>query len=85
MTHGHTMSVGYDNDRLLQAAKENGADIAMFGHTHLPYLATEDGIMLLNPGSLSKPRQEGWEPSYALLQTDDKGKAYAVLCTLSLF
>ena len=85
MTHGHNYGVGYEYDRLIQAAKEAGANIAMFGHTHMPYLSREEGIMLLNPGSLSKPRQEGREPAYAILETDEKGSAYAVLCTLSYF
>lgn len=85
MTHGHTLGVGYSYDRLLLKAKENQANIAMFGHTHLPYLGEKDGILLLNPGSLSKPRQEGRLPAYAILETDKNGKAYAALCTLGYF
>ena len=36
--------------------------VAMFGHTHKPYLETKDGVTILNPGSLSYPRQEGQTP-----------------------
>src|SRR4028118_1696795 len=28
-----------------------GARVVVFGHSHIPWLADEDGLMLLNPGS----------------------------------
>ena len=33
----------------------------------------EDGILLVNPGSLAFPRQRGRRPSYAVLETDGNG------------
>ncbi len=41
-------------------------DILMFGHTHVPMLKQADGVIYLNPGSISFPKQ-GSEPSYALM------------------
>ena len=50
------------------------ADIIMFGHTHRPYFEERDGITVLNPGSLSFPRQEGRKSSYMILETDGEEK-----------
>ena len=41
-------------------------DILMFGHTHVPMLKKEDGVIYLNPGSISFPKN-GSDPSYALM------------------
>ena len=41
-------------------------DILMFGHTHVPMLKREDGVIYLNPGSISFPKN-GNPPSYALM------------------
>jgi len=46
----------------------------MFGHTHRPYFEERDGITVLNPGSLSFPRQEGRKSSYMILETDGEEK-----------
>lgn len=56
LTHGHKYSVGYSLLRLCLAAEEAGAHAAFFGHTHVPVLEYENGILLLNPGSISNPR-----------------------------
>lgn len=48
MTHGHLVSSPLS---LAYRAKENGADIALFGHTHEPLCEFEYGVLLLNPGS----------------------------------
>ena len=57
LTHGHIFSM--DNH-------PEGMDVFMQGHTHLPVLEKrEDGIIYLNPGSVSIPKG-GNPPSYAL-------------------
>jgi len=56
MVHGHRQRVYYNTDSLYYAAMEEFADIALFGHTHVPYLENEGGILMLNPGSISLPR-----------------------------
>lgn len=33
----------------------------------------KSGILAVNPGSLSYPRQEGRKPSYALMEIDEEG------------
>ena len=48
----------------------------MFGHTHRPLIDYSKGIIALNPGSLSYPRQEGKRPSYMIMELDKKGEAH---------
>ena len=47
-------------------AKEADCDIVCYGHTHVAQLDEEDGITLLNPGSIWHSR-DGRAPSYALM------------------
>lgn len=56
LTHGHRLQVKQDLSVLATAAKEAGASIAIFGHTHLPVVQEVDGVITLNPGSVSEPR-----------------------------
>ena len=59
-THGHRHDVKYTLYRLDMAAREAGADIALFGHTHNPYEEYADGLYLFNPGSLRYGRTYGY-------------------------
>ena len=55
-THGHTFSVKYGTSRLLSHARAIGADIALYGHTHIANIEYADGLHLVNPGSIGSPR-----------------------------
>ena len=59
-THGHLHDVKHTLYRLDMAAREAGADVALFGHTHVPYEEYADGLYLLNPGSLGYDRRYGY-------------------------
>lgn len=75
LTHGHNYYVSMGTEFIREEAKSRGVDIVMFGHTHRPYL--EQGkVTVLNPGSLSYPRQEGRRPSYILMELDAKGRTH---------
>ena len=74
ITHGHYYGVSMGPEGLVDEAKSRGCDIAMYGHTHRPFLAVIDGVTVLNPGSLSYPRQEGRRPSYMIIHVDADGK-----------
>ena len=74
LTHGHYYGVSMGAEGLAEEAKNRGCDLAMFGHTHRPYFADVDGVTLINPGSLSYPRQEGRRGSYGILELDEKGQ-----------
>ena len=73
LSHGHRLGVHGGTRRLVERAKELGADIAVYGHTHIPDYGTENGVTVINPGSVAKPRQEGWKKSYAVLTIGDDG------------
>ncbi|MCL2810272.1 MAG: metallophosphoesterase [Clostridia bacterium] len=51
LTHGHRQRVKMHRLGLLLHAREQGADVALFGHTHRPECRYEQGILLLNPGA----------------------------------
>lgn len=70
-THGDEYGVKYSMDQLLSAAKENGARVALYGHTHIAASEYVDGIHLINPGSISQPRDG--RPSYMVLDIVDGG------------
>lgn len=71
-SHGHTFGVKYSLDRIYYKAKEIGAKIVLFGHTHCRYYSYEDGVHILNPGSASCPR-DGKPKSYAFIDVTDSG------------
>ena len=74
ITHGHYYGVSMGPEGLVDEAKSRGCDIAMYGHTHRPFSDVIDGVTVLNPGSLSYPRQEGRRPSYMIIHVDADGK-----------
>jgi len=53
LCHGHRYGVKLGFEGLCRAAREAGADIALFGHTHRAWKERRDGVLLLNPGSIS--------------------------------
>lgn len=70
MLHGHKYYV--EPDRFYPAflrAEELGCNVLLFGHTHVPELSMMNGILVLNPGSPSRPRLNK-RPSFALLRID---------------
>ncbi len=71
-THGHRQGVNYGLENLMYTAMENDADIAMYGHTHIPFDDDYDGVRILNPGSISLPRG-GSNKSYMVMTFDAEG------------
>lgn len=68
VTHGHMYGVSLNTAMLEEEARSRGVQIVMFGHTHRPYLEEKDGLILMNPGSVSYPRQRGRQPGYAVME-----------------
>ena len=73
ITHGHQYSVSYETESIKKAGLARNAEIVMFGHTHKPFLEVGEKITLLNPGSVSYPRQKGRQASYLILEMNEKG------------
>ena len=62
--HGNAL---YGDERAVaRQAKANGCSLAFFGHTHVPTDTVIDGVRVINPGSISRPRQESGLKTYAL-------------------
>ena len=88
-THGHMYGVKYDLDTLADAASARGAEVALFGHTHIPHAETRSKlfghthiphaetrskVFLFNPGSCG--RCYTGPDTYGIL-TLDEGKVTA--------
>jgi len=77
LLHGNTVS-GRLSLRYL--AEQERADVVLFGHSHVPSVETVDGVLMVNPGSLSRPRtQKG--PSIAVLTLTKQGAQAELLFT----
>ena len=64
MTHGHLHGVKLSLLRLRLAAKEAGAQVALFGHTHRSFCRNQGDVLLINPGACG-----GSSGTYAVLET----------------
>lgn len=53
-THGHREHVKYGLEMLKEAARQRGADIVLFGHTHEPYTEYDNGLYIMNPGCIHR-------------------------------
>ncbi len=74
VTHGHCESVKYSLAVLKEKARNCAASIALYGHTHVPDTTYDDGIFIVNPGSIAVGK-------YAMLDITDKG-IMPILATL---
>ncbi|MCG0313883.1 MAG: metallophosphoesterase [Calditerricola sp.] len=71
LTHGHRYRVKETLLPLKYRALEVGANVVLFGHSHVPVAIMEDGVLLVNPGSLAAPRKFP-RPTYAVLEVVGK-------------
>lgn len=76
LTHGDRYGVKYSNEELINAAMQHDCDVAIYGHTHWPELVKADGMTVLNPGSISLPRQPGRIPTFATIDVDKNGELH---------
>ena len=75
MAHGHGYYVNFGTRDLEADALANGCDITMYGHTHRPVIdESNPELLVLNPGSLAYPRQEGRRKSYMIVQLEEGKK-----------
>ena len=71
LTHGHRYAVKYGLEELKRAARRQGADVVLYGHTHMAHTEYDDGLYVMNPGSLTLPRERG--SSYGILDITPAG------------
>ena len=65
--HGHTHGVKSGWESVLRLARDQRADLLLFGHTHTPLCRYEDGLYVMNPGSL------GYGQTYGIADLTDTG------------
>lgn len=56
ITHGHRYDVKDGVSKIFYKGKEENVDIVLFGHSHMSTKVESEGIILLNPGSATEPR-----------------------------
>lgn len=71
ITHGHRYGCKSGTGAMKELAKANGAGIVLFGHTHMPLLENYSDMKVMNPGSISMPRQDGRRPTYLVITIEE--------------
>lgn len=74
LTHGHRYHVRTGLQSLSFRSSEKMCDMCFFGHTHEPLMENMGGILMINPGSLTYPRQYSRKPSYVVVTLYDDGE-----------
>lgn len=64
--HGHRLSVDFGVEHISSFASSFKANLIFYGHTHYPYKSIQDNVVVLNPGSMTRPRN-GSLPSFAVV------------------
>lgn len=70
-THGHLHAVKSGLEALKLWALGKGADIVLYGHTHQAYTEYDEGLYIMNPGSVTSPR--GGAASYGMIDITEAG------------
>lgn len=73
LTHGHRYGCKMGTKTMEELAKANGAGLVLFGHTHMPMLEDSKEVKVMNPGSISFPRQMGFRPTYLVITVEEDG------------
>ncbi len=76
--HGHAHGVKRGLSRLADEAVRKGANIALYGHTHVAKEETLGGVHLFNPGSAALPK-EGQKKSMAFLEIGENGVFFDIV------
>lgn len=81
LTHGHKYIERYEKADIGYWAGQYGVEVAIYGHTHVPLVDNYGEILLVNPGSPSRPRSS-FGPSFAVLELKEGQKPQAELFQL---
>lgn len=78
VTHGHMEDVKFSKMNLIYLAREKNCGFVCFGHTHVPVNEEANGIHLLNPGSITLPR-DGTRGSVGLIVSNPAHTAASII------
>ena len=73
MMHGHTRNVKSSPLAAQYAAREWGADVLLFGHTHRPLVDYDGTLYTMNPGAIGDFRR----PTYGVVTIENSKAACA--------
>ena len=76
VVHGHRHSVRDSVAGLKREAELTHASLVFYGHTHIAKAEQQDGILFINPGSISQPRGTLMVKTYCIVTLD--GQAVTV-------
>lgn len=77
LTHGHRRGVKAGLSEICLYAQKCAANIVVFGHTHRAMRGEFNGVLWINPGSLSTPRGRQ-EPTFAVLDFYEEANTFFV-------
>lgn len=77
VTHGHLYQAKFTIYNMICAAREEKADILLYGHTHCALNEYDDGLYIMNPGSC-----HGYGATYGYIDITDKGDIVTNIVTI---
>ena len=75
LLHGHLEGASEGLGKIIGAAEDSGAGLVLFGHTHKALSELHRGILVLNPGSISRPRGRD-RPTFAVIDAPEDGDGW---------
>lgn len=72
LTHGHRYNIIRDYTSLYYKGLEIGADLVLYGHTHIPINLKEKELIVMNPGSPTLPRTSDRIRTFGVINILDK-------------
>lgn len=60
-----------DDERLNEIAKSVDQDIYIYGHTHLPFIREINGKIIINAGSVGRPKDGDNRAAYVIITVED--------------
>lgn len=76
MTHGDLYAVKMSLNSIYYEGKEAGADVVVFGHSHMGGIERTEDIILMNPGSPSLPRLSKGTIGFIEIKDDGQIETY---------
>lgn len=66
--------------RMASAAEAKAGDVIAFGHTHLPWHRTIEGIHFMNTGSVGRPKDRDWRAGYSIVAFGSSVEVHHARC-----
>lgn len=83
ITHGHLYNVKYGIKKLVEVAQSYGADVIVYGHTHIALQTKiQNKIICINPGSIGRGKLS--QNTFAIVDIDKEKNIFSCsICKIS--